>query len=69
MHSAGYHLKRKTISLYICLLFRHSELIYKMVYLLITYGVAAGTGATLNPGTELCKKEDTERLFKELKQQ
>ena len=33
------------------------------------YGVAAGTAATLNAGTELCKKEDTERLFKELKQQ
>ena len=33
------------------------------------YGVAAGTAATLNPGTELCKKEDTERIFKELKQQ
>ncbi|MCK9401828.1 MAG: 1-phosphofructokinase family hexose kinase [Chitinophagaceae bacterium] len=35
----------------------------------LCYGVAAGTAATLNPGTELCKKEDTERLFKELKQQ
>ena len=33
------------------------------------YGVAAGTAATLNPGTELCKKEDTERIFDELKQQ
>jgi len=33
------------------------------------YGVAAGTAATLNAGTELCKKEDTERLFKQLKQQ
>ena len=27
------------------------------------YGVASGTGATLNNGTELCKKEDVERLF------
>lgn len=35
----------------------------------LCYGVAAGTAATMNPGTELCKKEDTERLFKELKQQ
>lgn len=35
----------------------------------LRYGVAAGTAATLNAGTELCKKEDTERLFKELKQQ
>lgn len=34
----------------------------------LCYGVAAGTAATLNPGTELCKKEDTERIFKELKQ-
>jgi len=32
------------------------------------YGVAAGSAATLNAGTELCKKEDTERLFKQLKQ-
>ena len=35
----------------------------------LCYGVAAGTAATLNPGTELCKKEDTERIFEELKQQ
>ena len=34
----------------------------------LCYGVAAGTAATLNPGTELCKKEDTERIFQELKQ-
>jgi len=27
------------------------------------YGVASGTAATLHPGTELCSKEDTERLF------
>ncbi len=33
------------------------------------YGVAAGTAATLNAGTELCKKEDTERIFLQLKQQ
>lgn len=26
------------------------------------YGVACGTAATLNPGTELCKKEDAEKL-------
>ena len=30
----------------------------------LQYGVAAGTAATLNPGTELCKLEDVERLFK-----
>jgi 6-phosphofructokinase 2 len=35
----------------------------------LRYGVAAGTAATLNEGTELCKKEDTERLFAQLKQQ
>ncbi len=27
------------------------------------YGVAAGAAATLNPGTQLCRREDTERLF------
>lgn len=34
----------------------------------LRYGVAAGTAATLNAGTELCKKEDTERIFAQLKQ-
>ena len=33
------------------------------------YGVAAGTAATLNAGTELCNKVDTERLFLQLKQE
>jgi 6-phosphofructokinase 2 len=28
------------------------------------YGVACGTAATLNPGTELCKLEDVEKLYK-----
>lgn len=32
------------------------------------YGVASGTAATMNPGTELCKKEDTERIFAQLRQ-
>lgn len=27
------------------------------------YGVACGTAATLNPGTELCRKEDANRLY------
>lgn len=27
------------------------------------FGVACGTAATMNPGTELCKKEDVERLY------
>jgi 6-phosphofructokinase 2 len=31
------------------------------------FGVAAGTAAVMTPGTELCRREDTERLFKEMK--
>lgn len=27
------------------------------------YGVACGTAATLNPGTELCRKEDADKLY------
>ena len=33
----------------------------------VSYGVACGTAATLNEGTQLCKKEDVERLFAEIK--
>jgi 6-phosphofructokinase 2 len=29
----------------------------------LQYGIAAGTATTMNPGTELCKKEDVERLY------
>jgi 6-phosphofructokinase 2 len=29
----------------------------------LQYGVASGTAATMHPGTELCSKEETERLF------
>ncbi len=29
----------------------------------VQYGVACGTAATLNAGTELCKKEDADRLY------
>jgi 6-phosphofructokinase 2 len=29
----------------------------------LQFGVACGTAATMNPGTELCRKEDVERLF------
>jgi 6-phosphofructokinase 2 len=29
----------------------------------VRYGIAAGAAATLNPGTQLCSREDTERLF------
>lgn len=31
---------------------------------IVRYGVAAGTAATMTPGSELCKKEDTENIFK-----
>ncbi len=36
---------------------------------MLYYGIAAGTAATMNQGTELCKKEDTERLFAKMKEQ
>lgn len=32
----------------------------------LRYGVACGTAATLNAGTELCKKEDVERLLQQI---
>ncbi len=32
----------------------------------ILYGVAAGSAAVITPGTELCRKDDTERLFRDL---
>jgi 6-phosphofructokinase 2 len=32
----------------------------------IQFGVACGTAATMNSGTELCKKEDAERIWKQL---
>lgn len=30
------------------------------------YGVACGTAATLNPGTELCSREDADRFFEQI---
>jgi len=33
----------------------------------VSFGVAAGTAAVMTPGTELCRREDTERLFKEMR--
>lgn len=30
----------------------------------VMYGVAAGTAATMTPGTQLCRKSDTEEIFK-----
>jgi 6-phosphofructokinase 2 len=32
----------------------------------IKYGVAAGVAAVITPGTELCRKEDVERLYKNM---
>jgi 6-phosphofructokinase 2 len=33
----------------------------------LQYGVASGTAATLNSGTGLCRKEDVEKLFEQIK--
>lgn len=33
----------------------------------LKYGVACGTAATINPGTELCRKEDVERLLPKIR--
>jgi 6-phosphofructokinase 2 len=33
----------------------------------VRYGIAAGAAATLRPGTQLCRREDVERLFKSSK--
>ena len=35
----------------------------------LQYGVASGTAATLHPGTELCSKEATEKLFKKIQKE
>jgi 6-phosphofructokinase 2 len=32
----------------------------------VRFGIAAGSAALLRPGTELCRREDTERLYREL---
>ena len=32
----------------------------------IRFGVAAGTAAVMTPGTELCRREDTERFYKQM---
>jgi len=31
-----------------------------------TYGVAAGSAAVMTPGSELCRREDTERIFRRM---
>ena len=33
----------------------------------VQYGVACGTAATMNSGTELCKKEDADKLYELIK--
>lgn len=38
----------------------------KNMFEAVQYGLACGTAATLNPGTELCKKEDADALFKQI---
>ena len=32
----------------------------------VRFGIAAGSAASLRPGTDLCRREDTERLYREL---
>jgi 6-phosphofructokinase 2 len=32
----------------------------------VRYGVASGAAAVMTPGTELCKKEDTEKLYNQI---
>ena len=34
----------------------------------LCYGVAAGTAATMNSGTGLCKKEDVDQIFEKIRQ-
>lgn len=34
----------------------------------VQYGVACGSAATMNPGTELCKKEDADALFRQIRE-
>ncbi|MBU1998345.1 MAG: 1-phosphofructokinase family hexose kinase [Candidatus Omnitrophota bacterium] len=36
------------------------------VYEAVRFGVAAGTAAVMTPGTELCRREDAERLYQEM---
>jgi 6-phosphofructokinase 2 len=33
----------------------------------VLFGIAAGSAAVMTPGTELCRREDTERLYKQLR--
>jgi len=33
----------------------------------VRFGIAAGTAAVMTPGTELCRRYDTERLYAQMK--
>lgn len=33
----------------------------------VRYGVAAGTAAVMTPGTELCRRDDTDRLYEQMR--
>lgn len=35
----------------------------------VLYGIAAGTAAVMTPGTELCHREDVERLYEKMKRE
>jgi hypothetical protein len=35
----------------------------------LAYGVAAGAASALTPGTELCRREDVERLYEDVRTQ
>lgn len=45
----------------------YSLSIGKNIFESVQYGVACGTAATMNAGTELCKKEDADTLFEIIK--
>lgn len=36
---------------------------HKSIHDAVRYGIASGTAATMNPGTELCRREDVDALF------
>ena len=40
----------------------------KDLYEAVQYGLACGTAATMNPGTELCRKSDADSLFWQIKE-
>jgi 6-phosphofructokinase 2 len=35
----------------------------------VRFGVAAGAAAVMTPGTELCRREDAERLYRQMASQ